>query len=80
MATATAWFSRITGLPGCSLSSTEYSSAICGQSVAAAVGASSCRAAIAAWSWYGPAGPAVSALVTRATPSAIIDVFQRERS
>ena len=53
MATATAWFSATTGLSEIP-SSTSYSAAICAQSVASALGASSCTAAIAAWSWYGP--------------------------
>ena len=39
--------------------------------MSAAVGASSCTAAIAACSWYGPTGRAPSVRVTSAMPSAI---------
>ena len=70
MATATAWFSATTGLSEIR-SSSSYSAMICGQSVSAALGASSCSAAIAAWSWYGPVGPRGSAPVISATPSAM---------
>ena len=57
MATATAWFSATTGLSEIRIR-TSYSAMICGQSVASADGASSWTAAIAACSWYGPAGAA----------------------
>jgi hypothetical protein len=48
MAAATAWLSATTGLSLACIS-TSYSARICGQSVSAAAGASSCKAAIAAW-------------------------------
>ena len=53
MASATARFSVTMGLDWMR-SSTPYRARICGQSVSAAVGASSWTAAIAACSWYGP--------------------------
>lgn len=79
MATATAWLSATTGLSD-RPSSTSYRAVICAQSVAAAVGASSCTAAMAAWSWYGPTTPRGSAPVIRATPSAIWSARHRLRS
>ena len=59
IATAAARFSSTTG-DGVMRWSATYSVAICGQSVSAAVDASSCRAAMAAWSWYGPGRRSVS--------------------
>src|SRR6478672_8515866 len=56
IASATARLSVTTG-PGDTCSRTPYRARICGQSVSAALGASSCTAAIAACSWYGPTGP-----------------------
>lgn len=53
---------------------------ICGQSVSAAVAASSWTAAIAAWSWYGPTGAVASASVISETPSSMNFAFQRVRS
>jgi hypothetical protein len=50
MATATAWFRATTGLSEIRRSS-WYRARICGQSVAAALGAWSWTAAMAAWSW-----------------------------
>ena len=44
------------------------------------MGASSCRAAMAAWTWYGPGRPAASAAWVRARPSAIRSWSQRARS
>jgi len=79
MASATARFSSITG-EGSARRSTSYRPTICVQSVAAAVGASACTAAIAACSVYGPKRRDASARRTRATPSAICARSQTERS
>ena len=79
IATATARFSSTTG-DGSARASTSYSPTICAQSVAAALGASACTAAIAAWSVYGPNRRDDSARSTSADPSAICSRFQSERS
>ena len=50
------------------------------QSVDAASGARSCSSAMAAWSWYGPAGPSRMARARTAWPSAMADRSQRVRS
>src|SRR6266852_5397247 len=55
IATATARL-RVTTGPGETRSSTSYRARICGQSVSAALGASSWTAAMAACIWYGPTG------------------------
>ena len=70
MALATAWFKSTMGL-GDIARSTSYSARIWRQSVASAVAASSCRAAMAACSWYGPSRPSGSVWLISATPSAI---------
>ncbi len=78
-ARATARLSVTTG-PGAMPSSTSYSARICGQSVAASVTASSCTAAIAACTWYGPIAPVPSVRSISETPSAICAASQSDRS
>ena len=54
--------------------------AIWGQAVASGLCASSWRAAIAAWSWYGPMGPRGRAAVTSVIPSSVALRSRRLRS
>ncbi len=65
-----AWFSATIGL-SVMRARTVYSARICGQSVASVLGASSCTAAMAACSWYGPTAPFGSVAPRSATPSSI---------
>ena len=67
MLMATAWLGATTGLLS-KRSRTSQRAAIWSQSVASELCASWWRAAIAAWSWYGPMGPRGKAAVTSAVP------------
>ena len=59
---------RVTIGPGATTASTPYSPRICGQSVSCARGASSCTAAMAAWSWYGPSAAVDRAVADQRDP------------
>jgi hypothetical protein len=58
----------------------SYRARIWDQSVSAAVGASECTAAIAAWIWYGPGRLRRRQARTMACPSATSSRFHKDRS
>jgi hypothetical protein len=85
MATATARLASNTG-DGSRRSSSAWSTAIWRQSVAAADGAVACQAAMAAWSWYGPApaqGPDHQGIALgdpRPVPAGAVLVAEQDRA
>ena len=79
IAMAAARFSSTTG-DGSARTSTSYRPTICAQSVASAVAASACTAAIAACNVYGPKRRDEKARSTSDTPSAISARSHKRRS